>query len=151
MALAEEFTVKRDSEVHPVKSIWIAVAPCVPAAMSPTNAGSGVTITGLHAAPYVCVSVSEVMYVPSAGPEPTFATVIVHRRLLAVPVFDVRFMPMVVDGILTVTVKLPFLELPAASTAEQLTAVVPMGKVLPDAGAQDGAIAPDTVSIADVL
>src|SRR5579884_747327 len=36
----------------------------------------------------------------------------------------------------TVTMKLPVAVLPAASVAEQLTAVVPKGKVLPEAGEQ---------------
>src|SRR5436305_8237986 len=40
-----------------------------------------------------------------------------------------------VDGPFTVMEKLPLDELPAASDAVQLTAVVPTGNVLPDAGA----------------
>src|SRR5436189_3598152 len=39
-------------------------------------------------------------------------------------------------GPFTVIEKLPLAALPAASDATQLTAVVPIGKVLPDAGAQ---------------
>jgi hypothetical protein len=48
----------------------------------------------------------------------------------------------------TVTVKLPCAVFPAPSVAEQLTVVVPTGKVEPDAGLQLAASAPETVSFA---
>ncbi len=48
----------------------------------------------------------------------------------------------------TVTVKVADPVLPAVSVAEQVTVVVPSGKVLPDAGVQTGVIEPSTVSVA---
>ena len=51
----------------------------------------------------------------------------------------------------TVTVKLPEAELLALSVAEQFTVVVPIGNVLPDAGAQAMATTPSTASDADAL
>ena len=41
--------------------------------------------------------------------------------------------------------------LPAASVAEQVTVVVPIGKVEPEAGEQVGIIEPSTTSIADAV
>jgi hypothetical protein len=49
----------------------------------------------------------------------------------------------------TVTLKLPLALLFEPSSAEQLTVVVPNGKVLPEASAQLTATAPDTTSVAD--
>jgi len=46
----------------------------------------------------------------------------------------------------TVTVKLAWAVLPCPSLAEQVTVVAPNGKVAPDAGLQDGEIAPATRS-----
>jgi hypothetical protein len=46
----------------------------------------------------------------------------------------------------TVTVKLAVPEFPAASIAEQLTVVVPIAKVVPDAGTQFGVNDPETLS-----
>lgn len=48
----------------------------------------------------------------------------------------------------TVTVKLPLVVLPRVSDAEQLTVVVVIGKVLPDAGTQVTGRAPSTISLA---
>ena len=49
----------------------------------------------------------------------------------------------------TVTLKLPFAVLPAASLAEQLTVVAAMGNVEPDAGVQDTGTLPSTASVAE--
>jgi hypothetical protein len=49
---------------------------------------------------------------------------------------------------LTVTVKLPFAVLPDESVAEQLTVVVPRGKVEPEAGVHVTVTAPSTSSVA---
>ena len=48
----------------------------------------------------------------------------------------------------TVTVKLAVAELPAASAAVHVTVVVPIGKVVPDAGAQVTGTAPSTLPVA---
>src|SRR5918996_6399895 len=50
---------------------------------------------------------------------------------------------------LTSTVNSPLAASPAASTAEQLTAVAPSGKVLPDAGVQAAGTGPSTRSLAE--
>jgi hypothetical protein len=52
-------------------------------------------------------------------------------------------------AIVTVTVNDPFAVFPCASLAEHVTAVVPIGKVLPDAGVQATGLAPSTRSDAD--
>jgi hypothetical protein len=49
---------------------------------------------------------------------------------------------------LTVTVKLPFAVLPDESVAEQLTVVVPMGNVEPEAGVHVTGTEPSTSSVA---
>src|SRR5215212_8429077 len=49
------------------------------------------------------------------------------------------------------TLKLPLAVLPAASVAEQLTGVVPSGKVLSETGAQLGAIGLVTLSLAEAV
>ena len=49
------------------------------------------------------------------------------------------------------TVKLPFAVLPRVSDAEQLTVVVPMGKVLPEGGTQITGRGPSTMSVADAV
>jgi hypothetical protein len=51
----------------------------------------------------------------------------------------------------TVTVKVPEVAFPAASVAVQLTVVVPIGKVEPDAGVQIAATGPSIASRADAL
>ena len=51
----------------------------------------------------------------------------------------------------TVILKLPLEELPCASVAEQLTAVVPRTKVDPEAGEQLGVTAQSTISFAEAL
>jgi hypothetical protein len=50
-----------------------------------------------------------------------------------------------------VTLKLPIAVFSALSVAAQPTVVVPMGKVLPEAGVQSGSIAPSTKSVADAV
>jgi sulfopyruvate decarboxylase TPP-binding subunit len=52
---------------------------------------------------------------------------------------------------LTVTVKLPFATLPAASAAEQVTVVVPIANVLPETGAQLTGTIPSIASRAEAL
>lgn len=51
----------------------------------------------------------------------------------------------------TDTLKLALLVLPAASLAEQLTVVVPSGKIEPEAGEQLGVMEPSTRSLAEAL
>jgi hypothetical protein len=51
----------------------------------------------------------------------------------------------------TVTLKPPEAVLPAESAAEQLTVVVPSGKVEPEAGEQLGVTAPSTMSLAEAV
>ena len=51
----------------------------------------------------------------------------------------------------TVTLKLPFAVFPAASEAEQLTVVVPITKVEPEAGKQLMGTGPSTASLAEAL
>ena len=70
--------------------------------------------------------------------------------MAAVVIFDGRVRTGAVVSA-TVTVKLPLALLLAASVAEQFTVVVPIGKVLPDAGAQLIATAPSIASDADAL
>lgn len=48
----------------------------------------------------------------------------------------------------TLTLKLPLASLPAPSSAEQLTVVSPMGKVLPEAGEQLTSTEPSLSSVA---
>src|SRR5262249_50692974 len=52
-------------------------------------------------------------------------------------------------GVKAVTAKLPVPRLPCASVEEQLTVVVPTGKVLPDAGTQVTGVDPSTSSTAE--
>ena len=52
---------------------------------------------------------------------------------------------------LTVTVNEQLLELFAASMTEQLTVVVPLGKVDPEAGVQFGVKLPSQLSVADAV
>jgi hypothetical protein len=52
---------------------------------------------------------------------------------------------------LTVTVKLAWATLPPASVAVQVTVVVPMANVPPEAGVQIGVIEPLARSVADAL
>ena len=49
----------------------------------------------------------------------------------------------------TVTVKLPFAVLPAASVAVQVTVVVAIANVAPEAGEHEGVTVPSTMSLAD--
>src|SRR5712691_275838 len=76
---------------------------------------------------------------PDANELIAFCSVLV--RLVLVPPARFKLCTSVVrfdvcaEGPLTVTVKLPTEVLPAASFAEQLTVVVPIGNVLPEAGA----------------
>jgi hypothetical protein len=52
-------------------------------------------------------------------------------------------------AVVTVTVNDPFAVFACVSPAEHATVVVPIGKVLPDAGAQTTGLAPSTRSDAD--
>lgn len=51
----------------------------------------------------------------------------------------------------TVTLKLPLAVFSALSVAVQLTVVVPVGKVVPEAGVQFGVTAPSTRSVAEAV
>ena len=61
---------------------------------------------------------------------------VIPKGLLKLPTSEIRF-ESCASGPFTVTVKLPIVELPAASIAVQFTVVVPIVKVAPDRGKQD--------------
>ena len=100
---------------------------------------------------------------PDAGVQMTWRLVVSHTslavvtKLTAVPTPPAHSTTRLVEQAMvgavvsrTVMMKLQELELPCASTAEQRTVVMPIEKVLPDAGWQTGTIAPSQESFAVV-